>query len=519
MEVMMNDRAAVISRNPRDGSIIGQVPADTGHSVRDKVARANAASAAWAAASARERITRLRKVRDELARRGDDLAAVISQETGKPLAEAYFAEVVPNKDIFNFHARAVPKLLKPQRVRLDPINYPAKNATIVQVPRGTIGLITPWNYPAAIPLRSLVPALLAGNTVVFKPSSATALTGQLLADAFQQHLPPGVLEVIQGPGPLGELLLDERIDLLIFTGSVEVGRRLAARAGERLIPVALELGGKDPAIVLEDADLDRAAAGLAWGAFTNCGQNCAAIERVIVVGAIYDQLMIKLKQEISKLTGWTSEADGDVGLLTTAGQFQTVKQHLVDAQNRGAELVAGGAELDGKSFAPTLLGNPLPEMLALTEETFGPLLPVLRVDSVEQAIALANQSAYGLTASIWTRDFELARSLFPRLQCGVVTVNNHSFSAAIPAAPWTGVKSTGFGCTNSIHAVREMLRPRLYLEDRAKYARELWWYPYGQTAIDIARAINRLYSPGMFGRLLAIPRLVRAMLKRKAALK
>ncbi len=509
------ERSELISRDPRDGSEIGRVPMDDESSVRAKVARAGEAFRSWAEAPWRERAGRLRRIRAELQRRGHELAELVSREMGKPLAESYFVEVIPNKDIFNYHLRQVPRLLKPRRVRLDPLNYPRKRGTLQLVPRGVVALITPWNFPAAISLRSIVPVLLTGNTLVYKPSSSTALTGAFLAEVFQAHLPPGVFEIVQGPGALGEKLLDCGIDMLLFTGSLEVGRHLAARAGERLIPVSLELGGKGPAIVLPDADLDRAAAGLVWGAFNNCGQNCASIERVIAISSIHDELIERLEREMKRLRLWSQEhGDGDVGVFATQAQRQIAAGQVAQAVRDGARLIRGGEFIGEQGYSPALLADVTPEMPVVREETFGPVLPVLRAESADEAVHLANECAYGLTASIWTRDFALARRMARRIECGVVTVNNHSFTAAIPAAPWTGVKGTGYGCTNSVHAIQELLRPRFYLEDHAGYPRENWWYPYDERALSLARAVLDVFSPGVAGSIRALPRLVRALRRR-----
>lgn len=499
----------IIARNPADGTELARVPMDTQASVQEAVARARKASAAWGALSYRERGALLSRVRDRFLERAQQIAEILHKENGKPQVEAYMAEVIPNLDLFDYHIANDAKLLADEPVKLSPLNYPGKKGVIQHVPLGVIGLISPWNYPVSIPLRTLIPALMTGNAVVFKPSEYAALSGQAIFDLFDGILPKDVLVLVQGAGNVGAAIIEAGVDRIIFTGSVATGRKVGVAAAERLIPASLELGGKDAAIVLEDADLDRAANGVVWGAFANAGQNCAAVERVYVVEKVAEPFLQRVVEKTKKLRLTCDGPEAEVGPLINERQLEIVEQQVRDALSQGAKVLAGGSRRSpGFFFEPTVLADVDHRMAVMREETFGPLLPVQVVPSVEDAIRLANDSNYGLTASLWTRDLARAKALAPKLQTGIVTVNNHSFTAAIPQAPWTGVKETGSGVTNSRSALHEMTRPRFTLVDASKDRLEVWWFPYTPTLRGMAAGVLQMARRGLGAKLGAVPKLL-----------
>lgn len=501
------------SRNPADGSPLGPIPVSTPEDVRAAVVRARAAAPDWAALTFKQRGAILAQVRDRLFARADDIAGILHREIGKPKVEAYLSEVVANLDLFDYHIANDEKILAPEVIKLSPLNYPKKKGVVEHVPLGVIGLISPWNFPVAIPLRSIVPALMAGNTVVFKPSEYSSHCGHAIAGLFEGLLPKGVLETIYGAGETGAALTASDVDRLVFTGSVATGKRVAVAGAERLIPVSVELGGKDPAIVLEDADLDRAANGVVWGAFFNAGQNCGAVERVYVVRQVAEPFLAKVMEKANRVR-LSDGVEGEVGPLINEKQVEIVDRQVRDAVEQGAKVMLGGNRKGRLYFEPTVLTGVTHGMSVMRDETFGPVLPIQVVQSAEEAIQLSNDSAYGLTASVWTKDINKGKAIAARLHCGVATINNHSFTGALPQAPWTGVKETGSGVTNSRSALFEMTRPRFTLVDGAKDKLEAWWFPYTPTLLAMVPRILQMAARGLGTKLAAVPKLLPLLGKR-----
>ena len=485
---------------PLDGQPLQTAEPTDVELVAASIARARKVQPAWAEMSVRDRAILLTKVKRRLLSRADEIAKLLSRECGKPIEEGVLAEVLPNADLIDYWTTSIEELLESSTVELDMLAYPGKLGRIHRDPRGVVALITPWNYPVAIPLRTIVPALLAGNAVVFKPSEISPRAGGLVASLFDGLLPEGVLELVQGGSDVGAALAAGDVDLVVFTGSVATGRKIAVACAERFIPCSLELGGKDAAIVLKDCKLERTARGLIWGAFTNAGQNCASIERVYVERAIADKL-------IERVVALTKELRPgvDTALLTTERQCAVVRRHLEEAIASGSEVLTGGPpEAGALDFLPTVVKVTNEDTPLLREETFGPILPIVVVDSEEDAIARTNQSKFGLTTSIWTRRVNHGSDLARKLRSGVVTINNHGFTAALPGAPWTGTGDSGYGVTNSPHALAELTRARFVLEDRSGAARELWWYPYTPVLRRLAFAMAQARGgAGFFGRIRA----------------
>lgn len=475
--------------SPLDGSKLEPIEATQTSDIAGIVAAAREAQPAWAALAPAARAEAIAKVKDRVLDRADLIAKTLKSELGKPDAESLLAEVLPSGDVVDFWCKSIEELLEDSEVELDMLAYPGKRGVIRREPRGVIGVIMPWNFPIALPLRTIVPALLAGNAVVFKPSEVSPRAGKIVADLFDGVVPKGVFGLVQGGGDAGAALCEADVDLVVFTGSVRAGRKVAHACAERLIPCSLELGGKDAAIVLKDANLERAARGVVWGAMSNAGQNCAAIERVYVEKPIADAFSKKVAELTQKL-----RVGDDVPPLATEAQRNIVKTHVESAKDDG-EVLAGGKSLDkGYGFEPTVLRVKSDETPLMKEETFGPVLPIHVVASEDEAVKLANDSKYGLTASVWTRNVERGKKVASRLRAGVVTVNNHAFTGALPQAPWSGFGETGYGITNSPLALEAMTRPRFVLVDTNRAARELWWYPYTPALVAVARSFAKLRS-------------------------
>lgn len=482
--------------SPLDGRIVERIPTTPVEALPAALAEARRAQVRWAAEPLAERARRLRTLRGRLAASGESLVETLRIEVGRHPAESWFSEIVPNIDLVSWWTgRAGQRHLRPHRLRLNPVSYPFKRARVDLLPRGVLGLITPWNYPVSIPLRGLLPALLAGNAVLWKPSEYSAMVSRDLAKLFEGLLPEGLLQVVQGDGRVGAALLDI-VDGVGFTGSLATGRRIAVHCAERLIPASLELGGKDLAVVLPDADLKRAAAGIAWAALSNAGQNCAAIELALVHEEIAPRFVDQLREEVRAMAPF-------VGPLVNAAQRDKVQAQLSQAVEGGALVLEGGlAQADGLRIEPTLLERVPEDAALLHEETFGPLLPVVTFRSLDEVAERLDRSDYGLTLSLWSRDVRAAEAWGRGRPVGVVTVNNHSFTAAIPAMPWTGVKGSGLGVTNGPHALDWMVRPQGVLVDRNR-GREPWWHPFNAAALKLAGGLTRL-ATGTGSRLAAL---------------
>ena len=476
--------------DPRDLSETERIAASSVGQVPAMAAAARSAQAGWAAMGLAARKAAIARVRDDFQAQADTVARLLAEECGRPAGEAWTAEIVANGGLFAWWLSNIDRLLLPDALSLSPLDYPKKSGLVRLEAKGLIGLVTPWNLPVAIPLRTLVPALLAGNAVLWKPSEHTARLGAFLAGLFHKHLPAGVLQLVQGGAAQGAAVVECALDAIFFTGSVATGRRIAASAGARMIPASLELGGKDAAIVLADADLPRAVNGIVWAAFGFGGQNCAAVERCYVHASLYDRFV-----EAAVAATKALRPGKDIGPLVTPAQVAIVRRHIEAAVAGGATLRTGGG-VQGQFVEPTVLTEVTDEMAVMVEETFGPVLPILPFTELDAVIQRANSGDYGLTTSVWTRDLEAGEALAGRFDCGVFTVNNHSFTGAVPDAAWTGRRATGPGVTNSRFALYEMTRPRTVLVDALTAPHEMWWYPYNDALVSATRGLTELTRRG-----------------------
>lgn len=484
---MVTERQFVANRieslNPATGEVLGEFECASDADVRAAVGRARVAQADWQRGGVPRRLDVLRKFQELLLQQKHEVARLITREAGKPAGEAMVAEVLVVLDAARFCIKNAAELLKPERLRYGNPALRAKSGKVVREPWGVIGIVSPWNYPFAIPATEVLAALAMGNAVVLKPSEFTPLCalelGSLLARA---GAPRGALEIVIGEGPTGAALLDSGIDKIIFTGSVATGKRVAQAAAARLLPAVLELGGKDPMIVLEDADLEVASSGAVWGAFVNAGQACLSVERCYVPRRHYGKFTALCAEKAAKLrVGNGLEPKTDVGPMIHERQVQIVDDHVQDAIARGARLMTGGKrmpEMGPNFYAPTVLADVNHSMRIMREETFGPVLPIMAVSDEEEAVRLANDSEFGLGASIWAGDRARAERIAERLHTGAVMINDAVACFGITEAPHGGVKMSGLGRTHGRDGLLEMTRPKFVDSDPIARIKKPWWYGY-----------------------------------------
>ena len=474
------------SVNPATGEILRELECAGEGEIEAAVARARAAQNAWVEIGLRRRIAMLREFQANLYARKSEVAAAITREVGKPLVEALVTEVLVVLDAARFLIDNAWSLLRDEPVPHANLVTKLKSGWLVREPHGVIGIISPWNYPFSIPATETLAALVAGNAVVLKPSELTSLVAFELASLLHAAgVPEQVFQVVVGAGPAGAALVHSPIDKLVFTGSVATGKRIAAVAAERLLPVVLELGGKDPMLVLDDADVDVASSAAVWGAFVNAGQACLSVERCYVHRSLHESFAKACADKTKQLrVGNGMDAHTDVGPMIQERQVRIVESHVEDAKARGARVLAGGKrlpELGINFYAPTVLAGVTHDMRIMREETFGPVLPVMACADDDEAVRLANDSEYGLAASVWTRDRKRGERLARRINAGTVMVNDVISCFGISEAPHGGVKASGVGRTHGRFGLDEMVRVKYLDMDRMPGMKKVWWHGYGES--------------------------------------
>jgi acyl-CoA reductase-like NAD-dependent aldehyde dehydrogenase len=476
----------ITSANPATGKVLRDLGCVSEQGVRAAVDRARAAQPSWNTLGVRGRVAILRKFQRLLYERKSAVARTITSEAGKPYVEALLTEVLVVLDAARFCSETAFSFLRQEPVPHGNLAMKAKSGHILREPHGVIGIISPWNYPFSIPSTESLAALVAGNAVVIKPSEFTSLSAlELGALLHEAGVPKDIFKVVVGEGSVGAALIQAPIDKLVFTGSVGTGKRIAQAAAARLLPVVLELGGKDPMIVLDDADVEVASSGAVWGAFVNAGQACLSVERCYVHRSLYEQFRDACVRKTQQLrVGNGMDPQTDIGPLINQRQLQIVQEHVEDARARGARILTGGhclPDLGSNFYAPTVLADVTHQMLVMREETFGPLLPIMTFDKDDEAIQLANDSDFGLGASIWTRNRGRGEALARQIQAGTVMVNDAVSCFGISEALHGGVKASGLGRTHGHFGLEEMVRVKYLDVDRLPRIKKSWWYGYGET--------------------------------------
>lgn len=508
------------SINPATGEVLAEFDAAGEREVHAAVERAQLAAREWRHLPVGARARYLLAVKEMLQERHREMAELVTREAGKPLVEAVTTEIMVVLDALTYYGRRGERLLRPQRVPHHNLAVKFKRGRLLFEPYGVIGIISPANFPLAIPFNEIIPALLAGNTVVLKPSEMTPQIGLAIRDLFRAAgVPEGVLTVLLGEGEAGKALIESNIQKLIFTGSVTTGKRVQAMAAQRLLPTVLELGGKDPLIVCEDADLDRASSGAVWGAFTNAGQACLSVERAYVLRKVADQFIQRCVEKTRRLhLGRGDEIGVDVGPLIRERQAKIVEEHVEDARAQGAQVLVGGKRPDrpGFFFEPTVVTKVNHGMRIMREETFGPVLPIMVVDSEEEAIARANDSEFGLSASVWTRSRARGARLARALSCGSAMINDCISYFGICEAPHGGVKSSGIGRTHSHLGLLEMVQVKYLDVELNTFIPKFWWFGYDAKALRLMEGFSDfLFANDLWSRARGFAKLLRNLNKRR----
>jgi len=489
--------------NPATGEIVATVPDLGADAVADMARRGRAAQPDWEAHGFDGRARVLLRAQKWLMDNSEQVIATIVSETGKTFEDASLAEISYAGNAFGFWAKQAPEYLADERVKSGQLLVKGKKLILRYRPLGLIGVIGPWNYPLTNSFGDCIPALAAGNSVILKPSEITPLTSMLMAEGLREcGLPEDVLQIATGRGATGAALV-EHVDMIMFTGSTATGRKVAEAAARRLIPASLELGGKDPMIVLSDADLERAANFATYYSMQNAGQTCISIERAYVEEPVYDEFVAKVSEKVRALRVGVPHGPGsvEVGAITFPPQLKTIEDHVSDALDRGAHVLAGGHAVQsggGRFYEPTVLVDVDHTMKIMTEETFGPTLPIMKVADSEEAVRLANDSPYGLGSSVFTRDTERGEQIARQLQTGAANVNDAMINYTVLELPMGGAKASGLGSRHGAGGIRKytsqqaiVVTPRLALKS------EPHMYPYKKRKSRLlASAFKFLYGRG-----------------------
>jgi acyl-CoA reductase-like NAD-dependent aldehyde dehydrogenase len=521
LDITTEQAGEIVSYDPATGEEVGRAALASADEVAEAVTLARRAQPAWAEQSYRERGKLVMRARRIVLDEVEEIARLVSRETGKPIAEAISMELAPTLDLMQFFARRTKQLLRAEKINIGQYGLMGRTSRIVYKPLGVVGIISPWNFPWAIPLGEVVMALMAGNAVVLKPSELTPLVGLKTADVFKRAgLPDGLLQVVTGDGTTGAALTEAGVDKIMFTGSVATGKRVAQSAARTLTPVVLELGGKDPMIVLEDAEVETAASAAVWGAFSNSGQACASVERCYVHESIAQRFIESVVEKTRSLRQdvGTNE-DTDIGSMSSERQLEIVDEHVVDAVKRGAKVLTGGKRaesLKGAFYEPTVVTQVDHTMTIMREETFGPVLPVMTFKKEDEAIRLANDSVFGLTASVWTKNARRGRRIAEALEAGTVMVNEVLYTHGIAQTPWGGMKQSGLGRTHGRLGLLELVAPQHVHVNRLARLRDFWWFNYTPRAGRLFRGFAKRFATGnVLQTSLLLPQMLRRLFERR----
>jgi acyl-CoA reductase-like NAD-dependent aldehyde dehydrogenase len=496
-------------RNPGTGEMIKELSLTPKVEIQSLFERAAVVQKAWAMVPVKKRIAMIVDLRETLINHIDDLGELISNENGKPRFESMMNEIFSVIELCSYFAKNGEALLRDSKIPMGLMKHRA--SYLNYWPLGVITVISPWNYPFLLPMGELVMGVLAGNAIIFKPSEITPLIGLRIQEIFEEAgFPKGLITTVVGDGAIGAAIIDQRPAKIFFTGSVATGKKIMRQAADHLIPVNLELGGKDPMIVLADADLDFATSAALWGGFSNSGQICASVERIIVHESIAPAFNQQLKEKILTLRhGVSVKGNNDLGAITFEKQKDVYSAQIKQAKEKGAEFITGGEfSSDRRYLEPTVVtGKNIEELDIYNEETFGPVVAITTFKSIDEAVEKANRSRYGLLASIITKNHGLAESIAKRLEVGTITINEVVYTAGLPETPWGGVKETGFGRKHSARGLYEFVNTRhVHKPLNSLFVfKSLWWFPYTPFQQATFRLFVEFYRKSWLARARAFP--------------
>jgi len=496
-----NKQDEIISYNPATNEEIGRVVNTSAGAVKKAVEKSRRAFEDWKETSFGERAGFVMRAREIILSELDEIARLISDESGKPVAESLSMEIAPVLDLMQYFAKNTAKILKPEKINIGLYATLGRTSKIIYKPLGTVGIIPAWNYPFSIPLGEVVMSIMAGNAVILKPSELTPFIGLKIGEIFEKaKLPENLLQVITGDGRTGAALVDAGIEKIMFTGSVATGKKIAESAAKHLTSVVLELGGKDPMIVFADANLELAAQGAIWGAFCNSGQSCSSVERLYVEESVAKEFTNLIVEKTEKLRQDSGDKETtDVAAMSSERQLQIVEDHVESFRQEGAEILTGGkrnTNFKGAFYEPTVIGNANNKMRGMREETFGPTLPIAIFTTEEEAIQLANESEFGLTASVWTKDLKKGNRVAEKILAGTVCVNEVLYTHGIGQTPWGGFKQSGYGRTHGKQGLMELVQPQHIHVNRFLFTPNVWWMPYSSIAVETFRGLARHFATG-----------------------
>lgn len=497
--------------SPANGRVIGSVPDMDATQVFAVAQRLRAGQPAWADMGFAGRRMWLERFRDWIHDNEQRLLRQVQDETGKSWGDLPIGEIVSSVDVLNYWARNAEKFLAPEKARPHSPMMMTKRMQVTYQPHQLVGSITPWNAQLAMQMLDIPAALMAGCAVLTKASEATPLGWNLAIQGWKAIGAPDILDAVTGRGETGAAVVDA-VDMIQFTGSVGIGRRIGMRAAERMIPSALELGGKDAMIVLADADVDRAARAAVWGGFYNAGQICVSVERVYVEAAVYDEFVTKVLEHTKALRVGTDPPGSyttDIGAIATSQQLSIIERHVADALDKGATVAIGGKTVDGpgRYYEPTVLLDVDESMRCMSEETFGPTLPIAKVADADEAVRRANASEFGLAASIFTRDHAKGRALATRIDAGSVNVNNVMTNVFQLSVPFGGRRDSGLGARHGgVEGIRKYCWRKSIIEERFNLPAEIYWYPTKGRHAQCMSRTARLLAAGDWKRRLGLSR-------------